>query len=51
MLSLLAGWIVGVFFSWLGLPLSAPPPIELVGAAGIALGSWSLHYLRDLLTH
>jgi len=48
-LSLLAGWIVGVLFGWLKLPLPAPPPIGFVGALGILLGSWSIEQLKHFL--
>ena len=41
-LSLVAGWIVGVLFGWLKLPLPAPPLMGFVGALGILLGSWSI---------
>lgn len=50
-LSLLAGWIVGILFEWLKLPLPAPPVMGLVGAAGITLGSWSFQKLREFLPH
>jgi XapX domain-containing protein len=48
-LSLVAGWIIGVFFGWLKLPLPAPPLMGLVGAFGILLGSWSIEQLKNLL--
>jgi XapX domain-containing protein len=38
--ALLAGLSVGLFFSWLKLPLPAPPTlVGIVGAAGVFLGS------------
>lgn len=49
MLSLMAGWIVGVLFGWLKLPLPAPPLMGLVGALGIVLGAWSIDHLKHIL--
>ena len=38
--ALLAGLSVGLFFSWLRLPLPAPPTLTgILGAAGVFLGS------------
>ncbi|MGA8118680.1 XapX domain-containing protein [Rouxiella badensis] len=38
--ALIAGLSVGLFFSWLKLPLPAPPTlVGIVGAAGVFLGS------------
>jgi XapX domain-containing protein len=35
-----AGFSVGLFFSWLRLPLPAPPTLAgILGAAGVFLGS------------
>jgi XapX domain-containing protein len=50
-LSLLAGWIVGVLFGWLKLPLPAPPLMGFVGALGILLGAWSIEQLKQILFH
>jgi XapX domain-containing protein len=49
-LSLLAGWIIGIIFAWLKLPLPAPPPVGLVGAAGLTLGSIFYEWMRNLLS-
>ncbi len=39
-LALIAGLSVGVLFSWIKLPLPAPPTLTgIVGAAGVYLGS------------
>lgn len=48
-LSLLAGWIVGVLFGWLKLPLPAPPLIGFVGALGILFGAWSIEQFKGVL--
>jgi XapX domain-containing protein len=48
-LSLVAGWIVGVLFGWLKLPLPAPPLMGFVGALGILLGAWSIEQLKQIL--
>ncbi|ARV62779.1 XapX domain protein [Nostocales cyanobacterium HT-58-2] len=50
-LSLLAGWVIGIFFSWLKLPLPVPPLPGLVGLAGMLLGGLFLQELRQLFTH
>lgn len=50
-LSLLAGWIVGILFGWLKLPLPAPPLMGFVGALGILLGAWSIEQLKQLMPH
>lgn len=47
--SLVAGWIVGVLFGWLKLPLPAPPLIGFVGTLGIIFGAWSIEQLKQLL--
>ncbi|MBV9386679.1 MAG: DUF1427 family protein [Chroococcidiopsidaceae cyanobacterium CP_BM_ER_R8_30] len=39
-LSLLAGWIIGIVLSWLKIPLPAPPLAGLLGLAGMTLGGW-----------
>jgi XapX domain-containing protein len=49
-LSLVAGWIVGVLFGWLKLPLPAPPLMGFVGALGI-LGGVNDLLLRSKLLH
>jgi len=44
--AVLAGLSVGVFFSWLRLPLPAPPTLTgILGAAGVFLGSVLFNYL------
>ncbi len=48
-ISLLAGWIIGIIFTWLKLPLPAPPPLGLVGAAGLTLGAFFYQYFSQLL--
>jgi XapX domain-containing protein len=50
-LSFVAGWIVGVLFGWLKLPLPAPPPVGFVGALGILFGAWSIEQLKQLMLH
>lgn len=50
-LSFVAGWIVGVLFGWLQLPLPAPPLMGFVGALGILLGAWSIEQLKQLMLH
>ena len=47
--SLLAGWIIGIIFAWIKLPIPAPPPLGLVGAAGLTLGALSFNWLTQLL--
>lgn len=45
-LALGAGIFVGVLFSWLKLPLPAPPTlVGIMGAMGIFLGSVMFHFL------
>jgi XapX domain-containing protein len=48
-LALLAGWVIGIIFSWLKLPLPAPPPLGLVGALGLTLGDIFFQWLRKFL--
>jgi XapX domain-containing protein len=48
-LSLIAGWIVGVLFGWLKLPLPAPPLMGFVGALGILFDAWSIEQLKHFL--
>lgn len=50
-LSLVAGWIVGVLFGWLKLPLPAPSLMGFVGALGILLGAWSIEQFKQILLH
>jgi len=48
--ALLAGLSVGLFFSWLRLPLPAPPTLTgIIGAAGVFLGSVSFGLLQQWL--
>ncbi|WP_009633999.1 DUF1427 family protein [Synechocystis sp. PCC 7509] len=49
-LALVAGWVVGVIFEWLKLPLPAPPPVGLVGAAGLTLGGFCFQWMRKYFT-
>lgn len=39
-LSLVAGWTIGIVLSWLKIPLPAPPLAGLLGLAGMTLGGW-----------
>ena len=48
-ISLLAGWIIGVIFAWIKLPIPAPPPLGLVGAAGLTLGGFCYQWLSQVL--
>jgi XapX domain-containing protein len=48
-LSLLAGWVIGILFTWLKLPLPAPPPLGLVGAAGLTLGAFFYQWISRIL--
>lgn len=48
-ISLFAGWVIGIIFAWLKLPIPAPPPLGLVGAAGLTLGALFYQYLNGLL--
>lgn len=48
-LSLVAGWVIGILFTWLKLPLPAPPPLGLVGAAGLTLGGFFYEWMRQFL--
>ncbi|MBD2777840.1 XapX domain-containing protein [Iningainema tapete] len=50
-ISLVAGWIVGVLFGWLKLPLPAPRLMGFVGALGILFGGRSIEQLKHILTH
>jgi len=46
LLALGAGLSVGVFFTWLKLPLPAPPTLNgILGAVGVFLGSVCFHFL------
>ena len=48
-LSLLAGFIVGVLFKWIKLPLPAPPVLAgVMGIVGIWLGGMAADWLRQL---
>jgi XapX domain-containing protein len=43
-----AGLFVGLLFSWLRLPLPAPPTLTgIIGAAGVFLGSVLFTWLRQ----
>lgn len=48
-IALFAGWVIGIIFAWLKLPIPAPPPLGLVGAAGLTLGSLFYEYLQRFL--
>ncbi len=48
-ISLFAGWIIGIIFSWLKLPLPAPPPLGLVGLAGLTLGAFFYQWIAQFL--
>jgi len=48
-ISLLAGWVIGIIFSWLKLPIPAPPPLGLVGAYGLTLGAFCYPWMMQLL--
>jgi XapX domain-containing protein len=48
-ISLLAGWVIGIIFTWLKLPIPAPPPLGLVGAAGLTLGAFCYQWMMQLL--
>lgn len=48
-LSLVAGWIMGVLFGWLKLPLPAPILVRFVGALRILLGAWSIKQLKQFV--
>ena len=48
--ALCAGLSVGLLFSWLRLPLPAPPTLTgIIGAAGVFLGSVSFSLLQQWL--
>ena len=47
-LSLVAGWVIGIIFAWFKLPIPAPPPLGLVGAAGLTLGAFCYQYFNEL---
>jgi len=48
--AIMAGLSVGLLFSWLKLPLPAPPTLTgILGAAGVFLGSVLYNYLLPLL--
>jgi XapX domain-containing protein len=44
----LAGWIVGVVFGWLKLPLPAPPLMGFVGALEILFDAWLIEHLKHI---
>ena len=47
-LALFAGFCVGLLFSWLRLPLPAPPTLPgILGAIGVFTGGLVFHYLRS----
>lgn len=50
-ISLVAGWVIGILFSWLQLPLPVPPLVGLTGLAGMSLGEWSSRQLSQLWSH
>jgi XapX domain-containing protein len=47
--SLIAGWVIGVIFSVLRLPLPVPPLPGLVGLLGMFLGGLFLQGMRGFL--
>lgn len=48
-LSLIAGWIIGVVLSWLHIPLPAPPLSGLLGLAGMTLGGACFQWMGKFL--
>jgi len=48
-LSLLAGWIIGIVLTWLKIPMPAPPLAGLLGLAGMTLGGWCFELLGKLI--
>ena len=40
---------VHIIFTWLKLPIPAPPPLGLVGAAGLTLGGFCYQWMIQLL--
>jgi len=48
-LSLLAGWVIGVVLSQLHIPLPAPPPSGLLGLAGMTLGGFCFQWMHKFL--
>lgn len=48
LLALAAGLFVGLLFSWLDLPLPAPPTLTgILGATGVFLGSVLFRYVQS----
>lgn len=46
LLALLAGFLVGVLFTWIGLPLPAPPVLSgVMGIVGIYLGGLAFQWV------
>ena len=50
-LSLLAGWMIGIILSWVKIPLPAPPLVGLIGLAGMTLGGWFFQLLSKYFAH
>ncbi|WP_115716945.1 XapX domain-containing protein [Gallaecimonas mangrovi] len=52
LLALVAGLSVGAFFSWLRLPIPAPPTLTgIVGAGGVFLGAVLVNLIRHYFSH
>lgn len=51
LLSLGAGLLVGIVYSFLGVRSPAPPAIALVGLLGILIGEQAIPLARQLATH
>lgn len=47
-MSLLAGWIIGVIFTWVKLPAPVPPLLGLIGAGGVLLGGYCYTWITQL---
>lgn len=46
-ISLALGIVVGVFYGLVAFNSPAPPPVALIGLAGIVLGEWLTNLLRS----
>jgi XapX domain-containing protein len=49
LITFLAGWSIGLLFSWWRLPIPAPPLMGLVGAFGLTIGDLCYRWLRSRL--